>query len=141
MGSTTFSGPVKAGTIREGSGVNTGFTLLSQTGVINFDATLVQNLTFALPENALIVDIISDALVVYDSATSATLSVGTTTGGTTYASGVSTKAAGRVRPTFTSAQVAAMDGIGTTTAVVATVTSVGQPTAGSTRVTILYTQA
>ena len=28
MGTTTFSGPVKAGTIREGAGTNTGFVVM-----------------------------------------------------------------------------------------------------------------
>ena len=40
---------------------------------------------------------------------------------------------------FTAAQLAAMDDIGANTTVYATVTSVGQPTAGSARVTLLYT--
>ena len=35
MGTTTFSGPVKAGTVREGASVNTGFVLMSQSAVID----------------------------------------------------------------------------------------------------------
>ena len=143
MGSTTFSGPLKAGTVRETGGsdnANVGYVLLHQTQVITFDATLVQNATFYLPANAIIVDIISDPIVAYNSATSATLSVGTSSGGTQYASGVDAKATARVRPTFTVAQLNAMDGIGTSTTVVATVTSVGQPTAGQNRVTLVYAQ-
>lgn len=141
MGSTTFSGPVKSGTVRENTGTNTGTVALYQTQVINFDATLVQTVTFYLPDNSLIVDIIADPLIAYNSATSATLSVGSAAAGTQYASGVDGKATARVRPTFTVAQLNAMDGIGANTSVFATVTSVGQPTAGSTRVTLIYVQA
>jgi hypothetical protein len=52
---------------------------------------------------------------------------------------VNAKTAGRTRPTFSAAQLAAMDDIGTSTTVYATVTSVGQPTAGQVRVTVVYT--
>ena len=44
-----------------------------------------------------------------------------------------------VRPTFSAAQLAAMDDIDGNTSVYATVTSVGQPTAGQVRVTVAYT--
>ena len=30
MGTTTFSGPIKSGTVRENAGVNTGYAVLSQ---------------------------------------------------------------------------------------------------------------
>ena len=35
MASTTFSGPVKAGTIREGSSANVGSVLMAQSAVID----------------------------------------------------------------------------------------------------------
>jgi hypothetical protein len=121
-------------------GPNIGLAVLSQTVLINFDATLVQNGTVYLPNDSQIVDILVDVLTAYNSATTATLTVGTASAGTTYASGVNAKTAGRVRPTFTAAQLAAMDDIDTNGTVVATVTSVGQPTAGQVRVTYLYVQ-
>ena len=114
--------------------------VLSQTVLIDFDATLVQNGTVYLPYDSQIVDIIVDVLTQYNSATSATVSVGTASGGTQYASGVNAKTGIRVLPTFTAAQLAAMDDIGTNGTVVATVTSVGQPTAGQVRVTYCYVQ-
>jgi hypothetical protein len=140
VGSTTFSGPLRIGTVREGAEANLGYAVLSQSQVLDFDATLVQTVAFKLPANAQILDIISDSLTQFDSATSATLSVGSAAAGTQYASGVNGKTAGRIRPTFTNAQLAAMDDIGANVDVYATMTSVGQPTAGSTRVTILYAQ-
>ncbi len=140
MSSSTFSGPIKSGTVRQGTTANLGKAVLQQTGTLAFDATLVQNLTFYIPANCRILDILVDVITAYDSATSATLSVGTAAAGTQYASGVNAKTTGRTRPTFTTAQLTNMDSTSTNTSVVATVTSVGQPTAGSTRITILYVQ-
>jgi hypothetical protein len=108
--------------------------------LINFDATLVQNGTINLPVNSQIVNVLCDVLTAYNSATSATLTAGTASAGTQYVSGVNAKTAARTIPTFTAAQLAAMDDIGTTTPFVVTVTSVGQPTAGQVRVTVNYVQ-
>lgn len=142
MAQTTFSGPLASGDINAGraGGPNLGLAVLSQTVLINFNATLVQNGSINLPFGSQIVDIVVDVLTQYDSATSATLTVGTASAGTTYASGVNAKTGVRVRPTFTAAQLASMANIGTTGTVVATVTSVGQPTVGQVRVTYLYVQ-
>jgi len=142
MSQTTWSGPLASGDINAGKagGPNIGLAVLSQTVLINFNATLVQNGSINLPFGSQIVDIVVDVLTQYDSATSATLSVGTSSAATTYASGVNVKTGIRVRPTFTAAQLAAMDDIGTNGTVVATVTSVGQPTVGQVRVTYQYVQ-
>jgi hypothetical protein len=142
MSQTTWTGPLASGDKNAGvsGGPNIGLAVLSQTVLIDFDATLVQNGTVYLPFDSQIVDIIVDVLTQYNSATSATVSVGTASGGTQYASGVNAKTGIRVLPTFTAAQLAAMDDIGTNGTVVATVTSVGQPTAGQVRVTYCYVQ-
>jgi hypothetical protein len=142
MSQTTWTGPLASGDKNAGvtGGPNIGLAVLSQTVLIDFDATLVQNGTVYLPYDSQIVDIIVDVLTQYNSATSATVSVGTASGGTQYASGVNAKTGIRVLPTFTAAQLAAMDDIGTNGTVVATVTSVGQPTAGQVRVTYCYVQ-
>lgn len=142
MSQTTFSGPLASGDINAGKtgGPNLGLAVLSQTVLIDFDDTLVQNATVYLPYGSQIVQTIVDVLTQYNSATSATVSIGTSSGATTYASGVNAKTGVRVLPTQTAAQLAAMDDIGTSGTVVATVTSVGQPTAGQVRVTYLYVQ-
>jgi hypothetical protein len=140
MSQTLFSGPLASGDRPLGiSNPNIGLVVLSQTVTINFDATLVQNGTLYLPLGSRIVNIVADVLTVYDSATSATLTVGTSSAATTYASGVNAKTAARTTPTFTAAQLTSM-GSTTLAPVVATVTSVGQPTAGSVRVTVQYVQ-
>ena len=142
MARTTWSGPLASGTRDDGFGtsVDIGLAVLSQTVLINFDATLVQSGTVNIPQDSQIVDILVDVLTAYNSATSATLTVGIAAAGTEYAGSVDAKTAGRTRPTFSAAQLAAMDDTDTNTAVVATVTSVGQPTAGQVRVTYLYVQ-
>ena len=137
---TYMTGPFQTGTGLDNTGADTGTVVLSKTALINFDADLVQDATFTLPANAQIVDIVVDALVGYNSATSATFSAGYTSGGTEYVSGVNVKTTGRKANGFSAAQLAAMDDIDNNTTLVATVTSVGQPSAGSTRVTVLYVQ-
>jgi hypothetical protein len=140
MAQTAFSGPIASGDRPLGiSNSNIGLVVLSQTVTINFDATLVQNGTLYLPLGSRIVNIVADVLTVYDSASSATLTVGRSSAATTYASGVNAKTAARTTPTFTAAQLTSM-GSTTLAPVVATVTSVGQPTAGSVRVTVQYVQ-
>jgi len=142
MSQTTWSGPLASGDINAGKtgGPNIGLAVLSQTVLIDFDATLVQNATVYLPYGSQILNIVCDVLTAYNSATSATLTVGTASAGTTYASGVNAKTAARTTPTFTAAQLTSMANIGNTGPVVATVTSVGQPTAGQVRVTYTYVQ-
>lgn len=145
MAQTTLSGPLVTGDRPAGypGGPNLGNVVLTQTMLINFDATLVQNGTINLPFNSQITNIFVDALTNYNSGTTAVVSVGTASGGTQYASGVNvrTPSAARTIPTFSAAQLAAMANTGSTGPVVATVTSTGAvPTAGQVRVTIQYVQ-
>lgn len=137
---TYMTGPVQMGTGLDNTGADTGYVVSSQTALINRDATLVQNATFRLPADAQILDFYVDVLTAYDSATSATLSAGLTSGGTEYLSAISVKTAGRRPNAFSAAQLAAMDDIDNGTTLVATVTSVGQPTVGQVRVTLVYAQ-
>ncbi len=142
MSQTTWTGPLASGDKNAGiaGGPNIGLATLSQSVVIDKSATLVQSATLYIPYGSQLVNIYVDVLTGYNSATSATLSVGTAAGGTTYASGVDVKVEGRTIPTFTKAQLAAMANVGNNGNVVATVTSVGQPTLGQVRVTYQYVQ-
>ena len=79
-------------------------------------------------------------LAAWNSASSAVLTVGKTAAGTDYASGVSTAAAGRVRPTFTATQLSNMNNVTSNVAVIATITPTGATSAGTTIVTLLYIQ-
>lgn len=137
---TYMTGPFQTGTGLDATGQDTGTVVLSQTALITFDATLVQNATFKVPTGCQLVDIIVDDLTAYNSATSATFSAGTASGGTEYVSGVNVKTTGRKSNSYSATQLGNMANVGSNTSVVATVTSVGQPTAGSVRVTLLYVQ-
>ena len=152
MSRTTFSGPVKSGTNRYAPYQNVGTTILTQAVPFTFDATLVQNVTFYIPSTSKILNIFVDVITAYDSATTATLTVGKVSAGTQYASGVNVKTAARTTPTFTAAQLTNMqstpiDVSAQTTlsdnvsAIVVTITSVGQPTAGTGFLTMQYVQS
>ena len=150
MGATHFSGPVIAGDLQQGetNGPNQGNVILSQSTSITQNSTTAVSSTLYIPAGSRIISFNVDVLTAFNSATSATLSVGITAGGTEYVSGVNVKAAtGRIVPTYTAAQLAAMDGVTvlgvaapTTAPVVVTVTPSGATSAGYVVVTMLYVQ-
>lgn len=141
MGQSTWSGPLRAGTIKENATANLGNVVLSQTATYTQNSTTAVSTTFYLPPNSQITAFFIDSLVAYNSVTSATLTIGTAAAGTQYVSGVDMKAAaGRLSPTLTAAQLTNMANIGTNTSVVATITVVGATSAGNGRITIEYVQ-
>lgn len=143
MAATHFSGPLQSGTLISGEvgGPNQGNVVLSQYVTITQNSTNAVTSSFLLPANSRIVGFNIDVLTAFDSATSATLTIGTAAAGTQYISGVNAKTAGRAAPTITAAQLLAASNIGTTNLTVfATVTPVGATTAGSVLVTCTYIQ-
>lgn len=141
MANTTFSGPVRSGTTREGATANLGLCVLSQTALMTQNSTNVVDATFYLPASAQILSFNFDVLTAFNSATSATLSAGTASGGTQYASGVDVKTAtGRIAPTLTATQLTNMSDVTTNTTLVVSITPVGATSAGSVRATIIYVQ-
>lgn len=149
MGATHFSGPVIAGDLQQGetNGPNQGYVVLSQTTSITQNSTTAVSSTLYIPAGADIIDFNIDVLTAFNSATSATLTIGTAAGGTQYVSGINVKTAGRATITYTAAQLAAMTGqtltggsSPTTAPVVVTVTPSGATSAGYVVVTMLYVQ-
>lgn len=150
MTATHFSGPVVSGTLLTGqtNGPNQGLARLSQFAtIIQSGGALVQSATLYIPVGSRITSFDIDVLTAFDSATSATLTIGTSAGATTYVGSVNAKTAGRAAITFTAAQLAAMAGLttagaasATTAPVVISITSVGAPTTGVVAVTANYTQ-
>ena len=149
MGATHFSGPVVSGTLQQGEtdGPNQGFSVLSQSTSITQNSTTAVSSTLYIPAGSRIVDFNIDVLTAYNSATSATLTIGTAAAGTQYVGSIDAKTAGRAAPTYTEAQLAAMNGVtttgtaaATTAPVVVTVTPVGATSAGYVVVTVLYVQ-
>lgn len=144
MSTTSFSGPVSTYTHQaDGSASgysDAGLAVMSQSVTLNQNSTTAVTAVVYLPANAQIVDFLIDDLTVWNSASSAVLSIGTAAAGTQYAGSVDVTKAGRQTPTYTSAQLTAMADIGSNVAVYVTVTPTGATSAGSTLVTIRYIQ-
>ena len=139
MGTTTFSGPVKAGTIREGASVNTGFVLMAQSAVIDIIGATATTAIGIIPANSQIIDCVIDVITAANATTN--LSVGDTVGGAstilnTFASGTT---AGRKYPTTEAGAALAWEDTGTAD-IRLTVTASAATNAGEVRFTILYQQ-
>ena len=145
MASTTFTGPIRAGTVRGNAAANVGNVVLSQsydsgdlTGDIigNYDALLG-----TLPAGSQIVDIVVDQVVAGATGTT-TVSVGSTSGGAELGAAVVTTAGGRFRGTATAATQLAWQTSATVDTPVYVRNAVGGGTmsAGRFIVTVLYVQ-
>ena len=148
MAFTTFTGPLRTGTVRNGTvadGRNTGLAVLSQsydtgdlTGatVGNVDTKIAN-----LPAGSQILDIVVDQVTASATGTT-TLSVGTASGGAQLMAAVVTTAGGRFRGTATAATQLAWQTSNTadTAVYLRNATGTATLTAGRAIVTILYTQ-
>lgn len=106
MGFSTWSGPIRAGTVREGASRNTGLVVLTQsydTGVVTAGVGNVDVQMGILPQGAQIVDITVDQIVVPGGSSTSTISVGNASGGAQLMAAVATTAGGRFRGTATAA--------------------------------------
>jgi hypothetical protein len=145
---TSHSGPIMSGPRAAASDNNAfgnqGMALLAQVVLLAQNGTAAVSRTCQIPRHTQIVDFYVDTTTIWDSATSATLSIGTAAADTTYVNGLAlasvTAANGRLKPTFNTTQIAAIGDTGTVETVVFTVTPVGATTVGSTFVTMLYRQ-
>jgi hypothetical protein len=106
MSFSTFSGPIRSGTVREGAGENTGLVVLTQsydTGVVTNAAGNVDAQLGILPQGSQIVNILIDQVVVPGGTSTSTISVGSTSGGAELSAAVVTTAGGRFTGTATAA--------------------------------------
>ena len=148
MGSTTFSGPIKAGTIKDTTGTelgknvrNLGQVVMSQTFAIDLSSGAIsaEETDVVIPANSQIIDCIFDVITAASGSTN--ISIGDTVGGAativnTFASGTN---AGRIRPTTEAGGALAWEDVGSTD-IKLTVTTSAATSAGEIRVTILYSQ-
>jgi hypothetical protein len=74
MGTSTFSGPLKAGTTREGASKNTGYTVMAQTGAWVQSTTAAAVGDIIIPANSQILEI---QLTVTVAPTAGNISMGT----------------------------------------------------------------
>ena len=102
----TFSGPVRSGTIKDGSvadGRNTGLVVLSQsydTGVVTAASGSNVDVQFGnLPKGAQIVSLFVDQIVVPGGTSTSTISVGSASGGAQFYPATATTAGGRFSTT------------------------------------------
>jgi len=142
MGATTFSGPVKAGTVREGAGANAGNAVLSQSNTIAFGNTAAKNL-FTLPAGSRILGIAVYTTAAFNAGTDNVINVRT---GTTVIAAVTATAAnitvGLSTVAPVNAQVAFFNNVGTTDA---TINAIFAPTGtaattGAATVIVTYVQ-
>ena len=148
MGTTTCSGPIKAGTIKNTTGTtvgtdvaNVGQVVMSQTFSADLSggalAAVVQDVV--IPANSQIIDCVIDIITAANASTN--LSIGDTVGGAgtilnVFASGTD---AGRVYPTTQAGAALAWQDTGVAD-IRLTVTASAATNAGLVRFTILYAQ-
>jgi len=148
MGTTTFSGPIKAGTIKETTGTtvgtdmkNTGQVVMAQTHAIDLSggalAAVASNVI--IPANSQIIDCVFDIITAANTTTN--ISVGFVGGAATalvnaYTIGTT---AGRQYPTTKAGGALAWEDIGTSDQRL-NFTNSAATNAGECRVTILYQQ-
>ena len=146
MATTTFSGPIKTGTIRDTTGTtvgtnvsNVGFVVMAQSAIPNITGASQLNQRMAIvPANSQIVDVILNVTTVGDDSGSATISVGTAADANAFLDGINTKALGTTHGTLDTEAT----NVGTTDLeVLADFTGAsGDGTTGVATVTVMYIQ-
>lgn len=142
MATTTFSGPIKAGTVREGASANTGGVVLTQTDTFTFSDTGAFATDIILPASSQIIDQMVDVTTVWDSGTSDALEIGTSADPDAYGDVADIQSAGRTLVDPDATQGAAIDDIGTSDVTVyLKITSGGSAVSqGAARLTVTYRQ-
>jgi hypothetical protein len=138
MATTTFSGPVKAGSIREGASANTGFVLMAQSAVIDIIGATATTTVGIIPANSQIVDVLLNVTTVNNDGGTATVQVGNSGDTDEYLPATNVKALATTRGTIGTEGT----DIGTSDqTVTATFTAAnGDGTTGAATVTVLYIQ-
>ena len=146
MGKTTFSGPIKAGTINDTTGTtvgtdvtNVGFVTLTQSKLVDITGASHLNQRVAIiPANSQIVDVILNVTTAGNDGGAATIDVGTTADADAFLDGINTKAVGTTHGTLDTEAT----NVGTTDLeVLADFTGAnGDGTTGVATVTVLYVQ-
>ena len=153
MGTTTFSGPIKAGVIKETTGTNLG-TDVKNTGQVAMTQSIMMDMAVAagtttydvgvIPNDSQIVEVLMRFAIASNAGGTATMSVGKTDSGGATAAFYTAAQNAKVAAEHTQ-QVSAldnMDRVNEDTQVTATLISAGATsTAGQASVTITYIQA
>jgi len=108
MANTTFSGPIKAGTIKDTTGstvgtnvANVGYVVMAQSAVIDIiGATANDQVCATVPANSQIIDVILNVTTANDDTGTATVSVGTSADADAFVPSTSVKSTGTTRGTL-----------------------------------------
>lgn len=147
MGTTTFSGPIKAGTIKETTGTtlgtdvtNTGFVQMVQSKSISAIGASANTTVATIPANSQILNVTMDIVTVNDDTTAATVSVGTAANGTAFIAATDAQTIARTEPV--AAAIPALADVGTSDInVIGVFTATdGDGTTGEAIVTVTYVQ-
>lgn len=138
MGTTTFSGPIKAGTVREGASANTGFAVMAQSAVIDIIGADNTTDVAIVPANSQIIDVILNVTTVSNDSGTAVVNVGTAADPDAFLNDVNVKALATTRGTL---DTEATD-IGTSDVTIQAAFDGGSAdgTTGAATVTVLYLQ-
>lgn len=142
MGQTTFSGPIRAGTVREGSTANVGKVVLSQKGTIAYTDAATAVAIATVPANAQIVEIYVDVTTAFNSSGTDLLDLGDGSTANLYADNLDLATAARLRATSDTSQITELLDVGATDVTVyATYSqSVADASTGAATITVLYVQ-
>jgi hypothetical protein len=146
MGTTTFSGPIKAGLIAATTGTDIGVNI-ANTGSVVMAQSMIPNITGAsqlnqrvavIPAKSQIVDVILNVTTAGDDTGAAVISVGTASDPDAFLNGINTKATGTTRGTLDTEAT----NVGTTDLeVLADFTgATGDGTSGVATLTVMYIQ-
>ena len=108
MGTTTFSGPIKAGTIKDTTGTtvgddvaNVGSVVMAQSAVLDIiGADALNQQVAVIPANSQIVDVILNVTTVNNDSGTATVAIGTADDGDAFIAATSVKALATTRGTL-----------------------------------------
>lgn len=147
MGTTTFSGPIKAGTIRNTTGTtyntdvsNVGWVVMSQTASFAHNAG-ASNLLANIPSQSQILDFIISVETVFtgSSSSDAKIDIGTSSDADAYVDNLGVSATARRIPLGVAAICSNWKDVGTDTKVEVDITA-GSASAGTVRITVVYAQ-
>ena len=149
MANTTFSGPIKAGTIKYTTGTtvgtdkaNVGFVLMAQSANVVFGANGTETVVATVPANSQIYQIAVDVTTAFNAGTTNTFDIGDGSTADQYADALAVGTAARVLATSDVSQIGNLIDIGSTDVdVTVTYNQTGTAaTAGAATVTVLYLQ-
>ena len=146
MGQTTFSGPIKAGTIKDTTGTtvgtdvtNVGSVLMAQSVVIDIiGASALDQAVAVVPANSQVVDVILNVTTVNNDSSTATVAIGTSADADAFLPATNVKSLGTTHGTLDTEAT----NVGTTDLqILADFTAAtGDGATGAATVTVLYVQ-